>query len=375
MDQENNKKSVHAQATDGEYPAKTFSAEELTAFGVALLTSVGTSAEEAQAVIDELVAADAAGHPSHGIMRLIQYVNFIEIDLIKPSARLKVVSEAPGVDVFDGQFGLGQFLMREFLDIAYRKAREHGSYTAFARHFNHIGRLGSYAEDAARNGFLVMMMVNVNGASRVAPYGAAEPRLGTNPICIAMPNGDDWPVMVDTATCVTAEGKVRIAMQNGMPLPDGQIIDKDGNATNDPTDFYTEPSGSILPMGGPVGYKGSGLAVMVEMMCGILSGAGFGRHDVAVGTNAVWLNLVDLGQVIDTEHYAAETKRFVEYIKHSQPLPDVDEVMLPGEVERRRTESAKLNGIQVLGGTWHQLSTLAAERGVETPDGITGAPE
>jgi uncharacterized oxidoreductase len=374
MDQENNRKSVHARATDGDYPAQTFTAEELTAFGVAVLTSAGASAEEAQAVTDELVAADAAGHPSHGVMRLIQYVNFIEIDLIRPGARLKVVSESAGVDVFDGQFGLGQFLMREFLDIAYRKAREHGSYTAFARHFNHIGRLGSYAEDAARNGFLAMMMVNVNGASRVATYGAAEPRLGTNPICIAMPNGDDWPVMVDTATCVTAEGKVRIAMQNDIPLPDGQIIDKDGNPTNDPAKFYTDPSGAILPMGGPVGYKGSGLAIMVEMMCGILSGAGFGRHDVAVGTNAVWLNLVDLGQVIDTEHYEAETKRFIVYIKQSRPLPGVDEIMLPGEVEHRRAESAKLNGIQVLGGTWHQLSTLAAERGVKTPAGITGAP-
>ena len=375
MDQKNSTNQVHAQATDGDYPAKTFTTEELTAFGVALLTSAGTGAEEAQAVTDELVAADAAGHPSHGIMRLIQYVKFVEIDLIKPGARLKIVSESAGVDVFDGQFGFGQFLMREFLEIAYPKARQHGSYTAFARHFNHIGRLGSYAEAAARNGFLAMMMVNVNGASRVAPYGTAEPRLGTNPICIAMPNGDDWPVMVDTATCVTAEGKVRIAMQNGMPLPDGQIIDKDGNPTNDPAKFYTDPSGAILPVGGPVGYKGSGLAIMVEMMCGILSGAGFGRPDVAVGTHAVWLNLVDLGQVIDTEHYEAETKRFIDYIKQSRPMPGVDEVMLPGEVEHRRAESARINGIQVLGGTWHQLSTLAAELGVKTPAGIAGSPE
>ena len=94
---------------------------------------------------------------------------------------------------------------------------------------------------------------------------------------------------------------MRIAMQNNGRLPDGQIIDKDGNPTNIPADYYTIPGGAILPLGGPVGYKGSGLAIMVEMMCGILSGAGFGRTDVAHGTNAVWLNLVDLTQVIDVD--------------------------------------------------------------------------
>ena len=164
--------------------------------------------------------------------------------------------------------------MRDLMDIAFERARQHGTYTAFARHFNHVGRLGAYVEDAARNGFLAMMMVNVNGAARVASYGTDEPRLGTNPICIGMPH-QDGAIMVDTTTCVTAEGKLRVALQNGKSVPDDQIVDLDGNPTNDPADFYTDPTGAILPLGGPVGYKGSGLAIMVEMMCGILSGSRF----------------------------------------------------------------------------------------------------
>jgi uncharacterized oxidoreductase len=356
------------EAGSGDHPAKTFTVDELTAFGIAVLVSVDVSEPEARAVIGELVSADMAGHPSHGIMRLIQYMRFIEAGMVKPGARLTIVSESAGVDVVDGQCGFGQYLMRELLTIAYPKARSHGTYTAFGRHFNHIGRLGSYAEDAARNGFLAMMMVNVNGIPRVAPYGASEPRLGTNPICIAMPNGDT-PIMVDTATCVTAEGKVRIAMQNNQTVPDGQIIDKAGNPTNDPAEFYTDPTGSILPMGGPVGYKGSGLAIMVEMMCGILSGAGFGRHDVALGTNAVWLNLVDLDKVIDPDSYKEQVERFIAFIKSARPMSNVDEVLLPGEPERRRAESAKAHGIPILGGTWQQLLDLAEQHGVTAPAG------
>ena len=365
---EKDMKDHNPQATEDNHPARIFTVDELTTFGIDLLTAVGADPEEAKAVTTELVTADMAGHPSHGVMRLLQYVRFMEEGMIKPGARLTVVRESLGVDVFDGHYGFGQYLMRELLEIAYSKARRYGTYTAFARDFNHVGRLGSYAEDAARNGFLAMMMVNVNGMPRVATYGAAEPRLGTNPICIAMPNGEH-PIMVDTTTCMTAEGKVRIAMQNNDRLPDGQIIDKDGNPTNIPADYYTIPGGAILPLGGPVGYKGSGLAIMVEMMCGILSGAGFGRTDVAHGTNAVWLNLVDLTQVIDVDQLEAQTTRFVAFIKSARPLAGTEEVLLPGEPEHRRTESAKVDGTTIPGGTWSQLQALAEARGVTAPNG------
>jgi uncharacterized oxidoreductase len=258
--------------------------------------------------------------------------------------------------------------MRELAEIAYRKARQHGTYTAFGRNINHVGRLGSYVEAAAKNGFLAMMMVNVNGAARVAPYGTDQPRLGTNPICIGMPFRDR-AIMVDTTTCMTAEGKLRIAIQNGQRVPDGQIVDEDGQPTNDPADFYGEPTGAILPMGGPVAYKGSGLAIMVEMMCGILSGAGFGRHDVATGTNGVWFHLLELNRVIDEQQYAEQTELFVEYIKQSRLVGDAPEVLLPGEPEYHRVESAEADGICVAGGTWHQLSALASEYGVQAPAG------
>ena len=345
----------------------TLTVDQLRAFGIDLLTSAGASEQEAIGVVDELVSADAAGHPSHGIMRLTQYVPFLRTGFIQAGASLAVIRESPQVDVFDGQFGFGQILMRELREIAYGKASQHGSYTAFGRNFCHVGRLGSYVEDAVQNGFLAMMMVNVNGAARVAPYGTDQPRLGTNPICIGMPYRDR-AIMVDTTTCVTAEGKLRIAIQNGRRVPDGQIVDTDGRPTNDPADFYSDPTGAILPMGGDVAYKGSGLAIMVEMMCGILSGAGFGRHDVATGTNGIWFHLVELDHVIDKKQYAEQTETFVEYIKQSRLADDTVEVMLPGETEYRRAESAQADGIRIAGGTWHQLLMLASEFGVQVPD-------
>jgi len=348
-------------------------APQLQTFGIELLVTVGASRSEAQAVIDELVAADLAGHASHGVMRLTQYLDFFEAGALRPGMTLAPVTESSVLDVFDGKFGFGQHLMRQLMEIAVRKARDSGSYTAFGRNFNHVGRLGSYVEEVAKQGFLTMMMVNVNGSSRVAPYGAIEPRLGTNPICIALPYRDRT-IMVDTTTCVTAEGKLRIAMLNNRRVPDGQILAKDGTPTNDPADFYTAPSGSILPLGGPVGYKGSGLSILVEMICGILSGAGFGRHDVAAGTNAVWFHLIDLARVIDLEHYATETERFVEYIKGSHTAAGVDEVLMPGEREYRQAAIAQTNGITIPGGTWLQLSLLAARYDVRMPESVAVDP-
>lgn len=341
-------------------------AEQIRRFGVNLLTAVGTAKEEAETVIDELVAADLAGHSSHGVMRLNQYLTYIEDGSLRLGVTLSQLSESPVLDVFDGQFGFGQSLMRQLVTIAIHKGREHGTYTGFGRNFNHVGRLGSYVEEAAKQGFMAMMMVNVNGSSRVTPFGGTQPRLGTNPICIGLPYRDRT-IMVDTTTCVTAEGKLRIAMQNGRTVPDGHFVNKDGLPTNDPAEFYTSPTGAILPLGGPVGYKGSGLSILVEMICGILSGAGFGRHDVAVGTNAVWLYLVDLERVRDRNEYAHETEQFVEYIKGTRLAPGTDEVLLPGEREHRQTIHGEANGIVVLGGTWQKLASIAEKYNVSMP--------
>jgi uncharacterized oxidoreductase len=337
---------------------KRFSVDYVTQFGASILAAAGATEDEARIVMAELVAADLAGHPSHGVMRLLQYVGHMGMGDIRPGISLKVVRESPVVSVYDGHFGFGQCIMRELLAVASTRAREQGTYTAFCRNCGHIGRLGSYTRDAARDGLLAMMMVNVSGACRVAPFGSIDARLGTNPISIAAPRGDDV-ICVDTTTCSTAEGKVRIAHQNGEPVPEGMIIDNQGRPTTDPNNFYTDPPGAILPLGGPIGFKGSGLAVMIDVVAGILSGTGFGQFDVAVGTNGVWLYLVDLDRVVDRDHYESEVERYVAYLKDVRVVPGVEEVLMPGEPER--LHAAHAEGVRIPCGTWAQLLQLAKE--------------
>ncbi len=213
----------------------TFNSDQLHEISMRILQGAGVAESDAAMVSKELAAANLVGHDSHGIIRLKQYVDYVEQGHIKPGAKIEVVIDLPGIAVIDGGSNFGQVIATQALELAAKKARELGAFTVLIRNCNHVGRLGSYTQQAAYQGFAAMMSVNGPGIGGVVPWGGLERRLGTNPISMAAPWGDSAMVL-DMTTSATADGKLRVAFQKGESIPEGRVIDGHGNPTTDPGD-------------------------------------------------------------------------------------------------------------------------------------------
>ena len=234
----------------------TLNAEQLNSLGIRLLEGAGVGTDEAAVVADELTGANLVGHDSHGVMRLMQYVQMIDEGYIKPGGTFEIVKDTPALAIIDGHFNFGQVITTKALAIGFEKAKAGGTATVMIRNCNHIGRLGSYTDRAASEGFAALMAANAPGPGGVAPFGGIERRLGTNPISMAAP-GRDANIVLDMTTSATAEGKLRVAHQKGEQVAEGLIIDGHGNPSVIPGDYYNEPLGSILPSGvAPHGAQG-----------------------------------------------------------------------------------------------------------------------
>jgi uncharacterized oxidoreductase len=251
------------------------------------------------------------------------------------------------------------------------KAKKTGTATVLVRNCNHVGRLGSYTERAAQQGFFCLMCVNAPGPGGVAPYGGLDRILGTNPISMAAPYGETQFVL-DMTTSMVAEGKVRVAFQKGEPIPAGWIIDANGKPTTNPADLYGDPPGSppgaLLPLGGELGFKGFGLSVMIDLLAGIVSGSGIMRDDLPRGANGIWLYLLDIKAVIPPEEYDRWIEKYVAGIKNSRRQPGVTEILMPGEIEQRRKAQRLQDGVSLPEETWRQINELAKSVGVKLDD-------
>ncbi|MCA8988545.1 MAG: Ldh family oxidoreductase [Planctomycetaceae bacterium] len=337
-----------------------FTHEQLFHLGQTILQAGGASESEAQVVAQELASANLVGHDSHGVMRLVQYCDFIRDGHIKPGVVPEIIREGAAFLVVDAHFSFGQVASSFTMERLQTKARDCGTANAFIRNCNHVGRLGSYTEAAAKAGFAALMAVNAPGPGQVAPFGALERRMGTNPISMAGP-GVSEPIVLDMTTSATAEGKLRVAFQSGKSIPEGWILDGHGNASTNPGDYYAEPNGCILPLGGPLAHKGFGLSVMVDLFCGILSGSGVGRTDLPRGANGVWMELIDIDQVVGREEYDRWIATYDRHIKTAARRPGVDSILLPGEMEQSVSRERQQTGISIPDETWRQLKELAGK--------------
>src|SRR4051812_31162967 len=229
-------------------PVPNLTAEALTAFTPQLFEAAGVPPADAATVAAGLVGANLRGHDSHGVMRVPQYVDFLQRGDYRTGVDLIIEHEAPGVVVCDAQWGFGQVQARRLLDLVLKKAKAQGVAAGTARDCGHVGRLGEYAERAAAEGVVLIATVNNGGAGqRVAPPGGLEPRIGTNPLCAAVPTSTH-PVVLDFGTSAAAEGKVRVYyINNKAPVPEGWLQDSEGRPTTDPSVLYEPPLGTILP--------------------------------------------------------------------------------------------------------------------------------
>ena len=347
----------------------TLTEQTLREFATSLLQSGGAGESEARIVAESLVQANLRGHDSHGVMRIPFYVGTIKAGTLRPGATLIVERETPGALVCDGGWGFGQVLSHDLTRRLMRKATETGIACGTLRRSAHIGRLGEYAEIAAAEGLATIICANTHGAAqRVAPVGGKRPRLGTNPLCIGVPGGQEGPFILDFGTSATAEGKVRVKKIAGQPVPLGWIIDSEGRPTTDPNALYGDPPGSILPMGGDQAYKGFGLAFMIEMLCGGLAGGqcSYPNPPPPVGNCALFL-VIAPQQMAGTDHLACEVRQLEEYVRNVPRIDGVSEILLPGDPERRMLAQRRASGIPLDDGNWAALLKLAEELGVTVP--------
>ena len=339
----------------------TFTPAELEDVTVQALVRAGATDNESQVVGRHLVESNLAGHHSHGVMRVPQYAQEIAEGSIEPGREIQLVGEDGGVAIFDGQKQFGQTACYHSMKSAIERARSSGLGAASLRRANHSGRLGSYVTLASNEGMIGIVMAA--GSSRngqwVAPFGGRNGRLGTNPFSIGAPSAGDYPVVLDIATCMTPEGKVRDYLKRGEKLPEGWIVDSNGQPTTDPQALYD--GGAVLPLGGTVGHKGFGLSFMIQVLSCALGGWRKPMLDQSadeVGHGNLLMVAIEVGRFFPIDDFRTSVSEIVEHVKSSEPAPGFDEVLVPGEWEHRQRAQQEADGISIPDTVWEEIQAV-----------------
>lgn len=314
-----------------------------------ILELAGSSKADALSVATSLVDAQAAGHSSHGILRLVEYANAVEKGQVTPTAQAKIISDRGAVVTLDGQWGWGQIACKQAVELVAEKANKFGIGTVVIKSCNHIGRLGEYVEMLSQKSLVSIMWCN--GGPNVAAYGGKTRLFGTNPFAAGIPTGDE-NIVIDFATASSAEGKIRAANVNGLHVPEGLIVKADGSPTTEPADFYA--GGAILPFGG---HKGYCLNLLIELLGGALSGAHPSMNDSYGNGNGTVLIAMDPEFFIGTDQFLQDVNQATGVIKNAPPADPSKPILLPGEVEEQ--ERAKnADGIVISAAIWGSILEL-----------------
>ncbi len=333
-----------------------FPAEELRRFAQEVLAAAGVDPEESKTVADNLVTADLRGISSHGVVRLPLYVARFEAGLIAPRTEIRVVASAPAACVLDAGNGWGAVAGLAGMREAVARARRCGVGVALVRNSNHFGIAAYYAQEALAAGMIGVVLTNASAA--MPPWGGRVPYFGTNPICVAVPAGKERPVIYDGATSVAAIGKIVLAAKKGEEIPPGWAADKEGRVTTDPRAAL---EGVLLPIGG---YKGYGLALMVDVLAGVLAGAAFGPHVSnlrkleAPQDVGHFFAALDIRAFLDYGEFVARMERLVREIKEAPRAAGVERIYLPGEIEWEHEERRRREGIPLAAEVLQELRSL-----------------
>ncbi len=341
----------------------TIPADQLREIASQLLQSTGASAEEADIISRHAVGANLAGHDSHGIMAIPTYIERIKQGDNVPGAPFEVVRETSITTVIDGHWGFGYVVSEQAMQITIDKARQHGVAATTVYRQGHVGRVADYPIMAAQADLIGLMTADSGRTSKsVAPFGGREARLGTNPICIAVPSNLEGTLFIDMATSAVAGGKIGVALARSAEIPEGWILDKEGNPTTDPADLGR--GGVMLPLGGPEGHKGYGLSVMVEIFSGILTGLGFGHDPEGRHNDGCFMAAFNVDAFRPIADFKKEATEFARYLKRCLPAAGFTEVFYPGELEHLRTQQKLQEGIFIEDTTWGRLKSLAQAYGI-----------
>lgn len=334
-----------------------------------ILVAVNVNNENARLVAAHLVAADLTGHHTHGVHRLPRCVEEIRRGEVNLSAQLTVVEERPASLLIDGDWGLGPVIAMQTIDLLIEKTRQQGVASAGAFHANDVGRLGGYTYHLAQQGLLGIMTINDGGGSPlIAPWGGIAPLFSTNPLSFAAPRDGKPPICLDMSTSTCAGSHVGLAQKRGESVPPGLIMDAQGKPSTDPNDLSASPPGSLLPLGAPVaGHKGFGLNLMVDILSGILTGAGCSGGDVRE-TQGIFLLAVDVDAFVGREVFQTQLNQLIDRIQANPTATEVDQIHLPGEQGEQLRQQRLQEGIPLEPVIWQEICTVAEQVGVSSPD-------
>jgi LDH2 family malate/lactate/ureidoglycolate dehydrogenase len=341
-------------------------AQVLTDFCQAIFKAAGASDEVARLVAESLVETNLLGHDSHGVIRVKTYVDQIRQGQMRPEAMPKIAKRFAATATVDCGWGLGQVGARFGAELTRDIAQEFGIGCVALSQVNHIGRLGEYAEIIARSGLVGLVFTGGTFLKvSVTPYGGREPLFGTNPMAWAVPTSGE-PFLLDMATAAVANGKIAVALSKGESFPEGMLLDKDGNPTTDPATFYE--GGMLLPFGT---YKGSGLALMMEIVPTLLAGfAPVSSPEFQSGNPTLMIG-IRVDAFTELERFVRLVEELKARVKRVPPAVGFEEVLLPGDKEERYKAARLKEGIPLPDSVWNDMSKLAADYGLAVPqDGV-----
>jgi hydroxycarboxylate dehydrogenase B len=344
--------------------------DPLIDFCAEIFARVGCQSEEASRVSASLVDSNLTGHDSHGVIRVPRYVDWVRTGDLIPNQSLERLVDTPVIGVVDGRFGFGQIMAPMAVDIGVEKAKATGLSAISLRNSGHVGRVGEWAERAAAAGLISIHFVNAAGSILVAPFGGMDRRLSTAPFCVGVPRKGSPPIVLDFATSLVAEGKVNVASHGGKPLPLDALIGPDGTLSGDPALLY----GPLTPEGprdhhlgtGAIRafgeHKGSGLALLCELLGGSLTGNGATEPDRKF-SNGMFSLYVDPEQVDPSHVFDADMTRYLDWFQQAKAVPG-GAVLTPGEPERAARAKRAKTGVPLPEEAWASIVAAARSVGV-----------
>ena len=330
----------------------------------AIFMAAGLPQADAAVVADNLIQGDLRGHSSHGISRVTVYCDRISSGMVATRPEIKVLHETPAACHLDGGHGMGAVVARRAMQICMEKARRSGIGMCSLRAGSHFGIAAYYSIQAAAADMIGYACSNA--PATMAPWGGITPMLGTNPFSMAVPAGRHRPIVLDSSSSIVARGKINLAEIEDRSIPLGWALDKAGNPTTDATAAL---QGSVLPFGE---HKGYGIALMIDILSGVLSGAGYGRHIGELWNNSdtrqnlgFFFMAINIASFCDLDEFTGRIDRMIDEIKASERAPDTDEILLPGEIEFRNEEYNRAHGIVVGPGVLRDLNALQRRYGLD----------
>jgi uncharacterized oxidoreductase len=333
----------------------------LETMGTRIFAAMGAPAGDAEWIATLLVRANLRGHDSHGVIRIPQYWQWVKKGEVDPKSPVTVAAETPVTARLDGGRGFGQVVARRGMELAIAKAKATGLSAVGLSHTSHVGRLADYCEMAARSDLVGMLWVNAVHGLNVAPWGGAARRLGTNPHAVGIPGAGGPAMLLDFATSVVAEGKMRVKKNRGQQAPPGWFVDAQGRPATDPEVFYGDPPGALLTAGE---HKGYGLSLAVEILGGILSGSGAAGPGSGLFQNGTLMICLDVERFLPRAEFHKQVEALFEWVKSAPLAQGSSEILVPGEPEARLEAERRRHGIGVDQATWAQIESTARELGV-----------